>query len=150
MSNVMYSQDNNGKWWKTVWKPQCPEKIILWGRCQGVKGHAGNHWNFSPCGSYNYAHAKGGGGSIPPGHKSWISPIKKIDEYHLKFSATTPVRSRALIAKLESGAEVEGSVTRPCTDEEIKELWEMGRLDETPKSVRKQYAKKFGPRKKRK
>ena len=45
--HVMFSTDGKGHWWRREWKPQCPEKVFIMDRCQGVIGHEGDHWCFS-------------------------------------------------------------------------------------------------------
>ncbi len=132
----MYHTDGEGRWWKQTWKPQCTSDVILWGRCQGTEGHADEHWSYSPCGSFNYAYPGAGGGSIPPGNKNWVSPVRKADEYHVNFVDTEEVTDPALIAQLEADELDDGSsVTRPCSEEEVAELDRMGRLTRTPEET---------------
>lgn len=128
---TMYSGDGEGRWWKRTWQPQCGIDVILWGRCQGTVGHAGDHWNYSKCGSYNWSREGAGGGSTPPSHEKWISPVAKAAEFYLCFCDDDEVADPVIIAQLNSGLIPVGStVTQPCSDEDIAELKQMGRLPE--------------------
>jgi len=98
-----YVSDGNGRWQKTVWQKQCPEDLILWGQCQGTLGHEGDHWAFRGNGSYCYHKPEGGGGMIPPGHSSWVSPVDKVKDYHMNFCTVHEVTDPDEIAGLESG-----------------------------------------------
>ena len=132
MSNKVYDTDGEGRWWVTEWQPQCSVDVLFSDRCQGVVGHAGDHWCYREDGTYQWAREGAGGGWTPPGHRSWVSPVDKLREYHNAFHTTSEVTDPDLIAKLEAG-EVDDPITAPCTDEEIAELRKLGRLpDDVP------------------
>lgn len=125
-----YDTDGEGRWWVTEWQPQCPEKLILSRGCQGTAGHAGDHWSYTENGSYEWCRTGAGGGWTPPGHAHWVSPVDKHPDHYRKFRTTTEVTDLDLISRLEAGEVGDASITKPCTDEEIEELRQMGRLDD--------------------
>lgn len=119
-THVRYWSDGKGKWWKTVWQRQCPEGVFLAGRCQGVEGHKGVHWRYSPCGSLRYVDnandpsENGGSGSIPPGHKHYKPPAELQKLYFMNFKETTEVTESDEIARLERDEVRDGeSLDRP-------------------------------------
>lgn len=139
-SRIMYSTDGNGRWWKREWAKQCPHMMLL-DRCQGTENHTNQHWCYRNDGSYSWAINRSEVpevkstdavmGMTPPGNPGWISPIDRAADYHYKFFVDSEVTDPVLLAKLEAddpNNEVDGSINRPCTDEEINELQEHGRL----------------------
>ena len=107
--DVTYYGDGEGNWGKRVWAEQCPETILFGYQCQGVKGHEGDHWSYGPDGSYHYD-VQGelephdiAGGMIPPGHKTWISPVDKMEEHHRCHYEDSEVTDPDLIARLNRG-----------------------------------------------
>lgn len=127
-SRTLYSSDGDGHWIKTVWEDQCGEAVFLRGKCQGVKGHEGDHWCYGPDGSY-HSEVQGElepheirGGSTPPGHESWISPVDKAADYYLTFYERTEVTDAKEIARLEAGNLGENeSITQPVKWDELEE-----------------------------
>ena len=124
-----YDTDGVGRWWCTEWASQCDYNVLLGGRCQGTRGHGGDHWSYQEDGTYQYRTPGGGGGWIPPGHKDWITPVDKAHELYRAFYTDFEVTDPGLIARLEAG-DVDDPITAPCTDEEIEELKRLGRLPE--------------------
>jgi hypothetical protein len=90
-------------------------------RCQGVKGHEGVHWRYAPSGDfewhYNMDDPKHDGcaGSTPPGHKSYVSPVKMQKHYFMSHYTDTEVTDKGIIAMLEKDKTPEqgASIDRP-------------------------------------
>ncbi len=127
--DVTYHLDGT-TWTKTVYAEQCEEKtFLLGGRCQGVKGHSGDHWSYSLRGEYQHTCEDGGCSSTPPGHASYVNPVDKFEERALAFSVHSEVTEPELIARLNRGEYYDGeSIDRPISDEEYKTLLKMDRL----------------------
>jgi tRNA (cmo5U34)-methyltransferase len=134
--NIMFSTDGNGNWNKRVWKKQCPCKVFMADKCQGVEGHEGDHWCYRPDGSYAWdlQEAKrkeiadkdldeGVCGQIPPDHKDYISPVVKTKEFYLQFSEDTTITDPEEIARLEAGKIKDGeSINRPVSDADYEKF----------------------------
>lgn len=108
MNEITYYADKEGNWTKVAWRKQCPKKI-LFGRCQGTKGHEGDHWCYSPNGNYNYS-VQGKlkpheicGGIIPPNSDNWINPKDMQSKYYMKFYESSKVTDPKLISRLNQG-----------------------------------------------
>jgi hypothetical protein len=123
MKNVAYYTDGKGYWLRRVWKPQCPAKVFIYGRCQGVKSHRGFHWCYSASGDFEWA-ANGevanddaAAGSTPPGHSEYVSPVKMQKHYYLSHYTDEEVTDKAIIAMLEKDKTPEkgASIDRPVT-----------------------------------
>lgn len=120
-ANVAYYTDGKGWWLRREWKPQCSSKVFLSGRCQGVKGHAGVHWCYSPSGSFQWhdnaedPKHDGCAGSTPPGHKSYVTPVRMQKHYHMSHYTDTKVTDKSIIALLEKDKPPErgASIDRP-------------------------------------
>ena len=125
---------------KRVWSEQCDHNMIG-APCQGVAGHSGDHWAYRRNGSYCYSVNRNdldeplkphdiAGGSTPPGHKGYIHPEEKCNEYYLAFHEDSDVTDPELIEKLENdefiGENV--SIDRPVSKEEAKEI--LGEYDD--------------------
>lgn len=124
LPHVMFSTNGKGRWWKVTWEKQCPEKVFLTGKCQGVEGHKGVHWCYGPCGSFNWddnendPSEEGGAGSIPPGHRSYHKPEKMQKHYYMTQHTTVEVTDPEEIARLERGEMKNNeSINRPVTPE---------------------------------
>ena len=127
--DVMFSTDGKGHWWKREWVEQCSEKVFYYGQCQGVKGHKGVHWCYGAEGSFQWGDNKkdpqraGAAGSIPPEHKSYISPLKMSKEYHLGHYTDSKVTDKKEIKRLENDKIKDGeSITSPISEKECKKL----------------------------
>jgi hypothetical protein len=125
--SITYYKNDDGTWEKIERSLQCPEDVFLADRCQGVKGHKGVHWAFSPCGSFCYTDndddltCNGEAGSIPPENDAYRTPLSMQAHYHLSFFSVTPVTDIDLINRLNKGEEIEGAdIDTPQTDEELK------------------------------
>jgi hypothetical protein len=138
---IMYSTDGAGYWIKRVWKRQCPDEVFLHGRCQGIEGHEGVHWCYSPCGSFCWSEnendptidktdkRRGVAGSTPPGHEKYKNPIDMMDAYYVSNYEDSEVTDPELIARLEADDEdIQGSINRPVREEELKWLQEEDRI----------------------
>jgi hypothetical protein len=120
-ANVTYYSDGKGWWIRREWKHQCSSKIILSGRCQGVKGHKGVHWCYSPSGSFEWhdnvedPKHDGCAGSTPPGHKTYVSPGKMQKHYFVSHYTDTNVTDKTIIAMLEKDKtpETGAAINRP-------------------------------------
>lgn len=99
MKHVMYRQREDG-WYRQEWSQECNEKMI-WGVCQGVQGHEGEHWCYSARGDYCHAVKGQGSGSIPPGHAKWISPEKMKDKTAIANYTYTKVTDQKVVEGLE-------------------------------------------------
>lgn len=127
-SRTMYSTDGKGYWVKRVWSEQCEENILFSRQCQGVKGHEGDHWCYGEDGSYHYD-VQGdlephdiAGGMTPPGHKSWISPVDKADDYYMSHYTDIEITDPDEIARLEAGEIEDGeSINGPVKWDDIDE-----------------------------
>jgi hypothetical protein len=120
-ANVCYYADGHGRWMRREWKSQCSSKVFIYGRCQGVKGHKGVHWCYSPSGSFTWddndadPQHDGCAGSTPPGHKDYVSPAKMQKHYFMSHYSDTDVTDSAIIAMLEKDKtpEPDASINRP-------------------------------------
>jgi len=151
--NVLYSTDGNGYWIRREWSDQCDESIFMASRCQGVKGHKGEHWCYQPNGNYawddNENDPKHGGcsGSTPPDHKHYIAPIDKQDDLWLASFKDTEVTDPEIIARLENNDPPEGedaSIDRPVTDPQELAKLETFRINfdpDIPKETRDAFVK---------
>jgi hypothetical protein len=99
--NICYYSNGKGRWLRREWKPQCSSRVFLYGRCQGVKGHKGVHWCYSPSGDFQWddndddPKRDGCAGSTPPDHKDYIAPGKMDNHYFLSHFTDTQVTDRA-------------------------------------------------------
>ena len=119
----VYFTDGKGNWWKREWGKQCQHKVFIHGQCQGVKGHQGVHWLYSKAGWFDWERNKkdlkckdvfGACGSIPPGHKRYMTPEKMIDKHCFSHFITTKVINARKISQLEKGTCEDGaSIDRP-------------------------------------
>lgn len=130
--NVLYSTDGKGHWIRREWKAQCPHKVFMSGKCQGVEGHEGDHWCYSPWGTYNWElqdqenikDTDSVAGSCPPEHKSYISPKKMAKHYYMEYFDDTEVTDPKTIARLEKNKPPEKGATifRPVSAAMVKKL----------------------------
>ena len=130
----MYFGDGQGRWWRREWKQQCPFKVAFYGPCQGIAEHAGFHWCYDYQGSLCQANPDSNlkptdiaCGSIPPGHRDYISPEIMQQHHYLRFSTDAEVVDPEILKKLDSGEtpEKDASMTRPLMDgETLEELAE--------------------------
>lgn len=119
-ANIVYYAIGQG-WIRREWKPQCSSRVFLSGRCQGVKGHKGVHWCYSPSGSFHWDDnlddptRDGCAGSTPPGHKTYVAPLRMQKHYYLSHYTDTTVTGDAIIAMLEKGKTPErgAAIDRP-------------------------------------
>ena len=120
-ANVTYYTDGKGWWLRREWKQQCTAKVFLSGRCQGVKGHKGVHWCYSPSGDFRWDDNEedpkhdGCAGMTPPGHKSYVSPAKMQKHYFVSHYTDETVTDKTIIALLEKGKtpERDAAIDRP-------------------------------------
>ena len=118
---VAYYGNGKGHWIRREWKPQCAAKVFFYGRCQGVKGHKGVHWRYSPSGSFEWddndkdPKRDGCAGSTPPGHADYVSPVKMQKHYRMSHFTDNEVTDAAIIAMLEQNKAPEqyASIDRP-------------------------------------
>ena len=124
MKNIAYYTDGKGRWLRREWKHQCTARVFLSGRCQGVKGHKGLHWCYSPSGDFDWddndddPKENGCSGSTPPGAEGYVSPVKMEKHYYMSHHTDTEVTDKAVIAQLDKGnpPEKNASIDRPVTD----------------------------------
>lgn len=128
--NIMYYGDGQGGWWRREWKQQCPEKVAFYGPCQGIVGHEGFHWCYDYQGSLCQADPRKdlkpmdiACGSIPPGHRDYISPEKMRDQFYLSARADAEVTDPEVLKMLEGGETPEkgASMTQPLKSGETLE-----------------------------
>ena len=116
-SNVVYYTDGKGSWIRREWQPQCSAKVFFYGRCQGVRGHRGVHWCYSPSGSFQWADNAddpkhdGCAGSTPPGHKDYVSPAKMQKYYFISHYTDTKPTDQAVLAMLDKNKTPERGAT---------------------------------------
>lgn len=128
--HVMLSTDGKGNWWRREWMRQCPERVFIMDRCQGVEGHEGDHWCFKKDGSFAWSRDKDHSeyrnaacGSTPPDHKTYRTPMEMQEHYYISHFTDSEVTDPAEIARLERGEIKNGeSINRPCTPQEIEQL----------------------------
>lgn len=128
--HVLFSTDGKGRWWKRTWCKRCTEEVFLFDQCQGVSGHKGVHWSYSPSGSFCWSdnkedpcegHEKGSAGSTPPDHFLYVSPRDMVENYYLSTYEDVEVIDLVEIARLEADETTENeSVNRPVTEAEIE------------------------------
>lgn len=126
-THVCYYTNGKGYWLRREWKPQCAARVFLSSRCQGVKGHKGVHWCYSPSGDFDWddndddPHEDGCSGVTPPGHKDYVSPVKMEKHHYMSHYADTVVTDQAIIAMLEKGKppERDAAIDRPVTDKKL-------------------------------
>src|SRR5262245_41084157 len=134
-ANICYYADGRGRWIRREWKRQCSARVFFYGRCQGVKGHKGDHWCYSPSGDFewyanaddpNPEHKDAVAGSTPPGNESYVSPVRMQKHYHLSHHTDTDVTDKAILAMLEKGKtpERDAGIDRPVTDKAILAMLE--------------------------
>ncbi len=119
--HICYYTDGKGSWLRREWKRQCPEQVFLTAECQGVEGHQGVHWYFSPDGSFkwkdNDADPKynGCGGCTPPGHKEYRSPVQMAKHFFMNHYTDKTVTDPGIIAQLEQDdpPELWASINKP-------------------------------------
>jgi len=135
---VSYWTNGEGYWIRREWVDQCPETILITGKCQGVKGHKGEHWYYRPDGSYRWSDNKdnpkrgGCSGMTPPGHKLYVSPVDKQPEFWGNNYTDKEITDSDLIARLENDDPPEGDdagIDRPVDMDDIPEELK-GRLEE--------------------
>ena len=106
---ILYSTDGKGYWIRREWAQQCPHKMFMTGRCQGVKGHKGKHWCYGPDGSFHCDYPEEeikkdtdiASEDIPAGHKNWVSPKKMEKQYYMAHHTDLVITDKKVIAKLE-------------------------------------------------
>jgi hypothetical protein len=125
---ITYYEIRPGRWIRREWKRQCSARVFIYGRCQGVKGHTGMHWRYSPSGDFDWANNKddpasnfqgdGVAGSTPPGDDEYVHPEKMQEHYHASHYTDTEVTDKAIIAMLEKGKPPErgAAMDRPVRD----------------------------------
>ena len=100
---AMFSTDGKGKWVRTTWPQQCDSDLLFGKRCQGVKGHEGQHWRYGDSGNFEHSTPNGGWASTPPGHKKYITPLEMQQHFYNTHSTTVVVTDVDEIARLERG-----------------------------------------------
>jgi hypothetical protein len=117
VKDVSYFTNGDGKWFKREWREQCPEDIFLGGRCQGVKGHDGEHWCYNLNGNYQWEDnendltKQGCSGFTPPGHEKYVNPVDTLEKCYLNNYVDSEVTNPELIARLEAGEIDDGEST---------------------------------------
>jgi hypothetical protein len=111
-SDIHYYKLSDGGWLRREYSGKC-SKYMLFGECVGAKGHYGDHWYYGKDGSYHwYRNGDDPGclrskneaaGMIPPGHKEWINPVQKSEEYHSRIFKDSMVENKAEIERLDRG-----------------------------------------------
>lgn len=129
-SRVTYLRDDDGKWTKKICASQCPFEDVFGWKCQGCKGHSGDHWAYDAKGFYLWhknsreetsrSKYRIVSGTTPPGHPSYISPEQRQQDIYFRHSTFEPVTSKRLIKKLEDGEYPDlACVIRPVQDERL-------------------------------
>lgn len=99
-----------GNWIRRKYSEQCGEMLIFGGRCQGCKGHEGDHWCYSPDGSYCFGRQPSevkdpldiASGITPPDHKTYIHPKKMSHLYYNHVYSQEQVEDPALLELLNN------------------------------------------------
>jgi hypothetical protein len=141
---VTFYIDGQGRWLKRVWAVQCSQSILFRDRCQSARGHTGDHWCYRPDGSYHYKpheadprRKETGCGMIPPGNSGYRTPLEMSRHVFTNFYVDTEVTGPAEIERLNAGkfgANETGDA--PCTEEQVKMLLRLGRLDSDERKSR--------------
>jgi hypothetical protein len=126
---VAYYTDGKGYWLRRQWKPQCRSEVFLTARCQGIEGHKGVHWCYSPSGDFqwddnnNDPQHDGAAGSTPPGREDYVPPIEMQQHYHVSHYTDSQVTDKQVIAMLEDDKTPEPNATidRPLILDEQEE-----------------------------
>lgn len=88
---------------KIIKARRCTSKrsIFADGQCCGVAGHKGLHWKYREDGSLDqWPNKKGlkpwsiGYSMTPPGHKSYVHPKDKADEYYMHHNRSVLVKPK--------------------------------------------------------
>jgi hypothetical protein len=79
-AHVCYYTNGKGYWLRREWKLQCRAEVLIYGRCQGVNGHEGVHWRYSPSGDFEWEANEvrsedGCAGITPPDNDEYVPPI---------------------------------------------------------------------------
>lgn len=104
---VMFSTDGKGHWWRREWAQKCPEKVFFGRHCQGVEGHKGVHWCYGEDGSLHWddneldPQEDGCSGTTPPGHPSYITPLKMSKKLWLNHFTDSEVTDPDELDRLE-------------------------------------------------
>lgn len=133
-ASISYLTDGEGYWERMVGSDQCPCEWSDSEECQGVRGHVGPHWCYEPSGTYMCWENENDPDNdmaeyplayIPPGHKKYISPVDKAQEYYANSSVRSIITDEALIKLLEQGVtpEENASITSPVSQEEMRCLY---------------------------
>jgi hypothetical protein len=119
-NNICYYTNGKGYWLRREWKLQCRADVFFSGRCQGVKGHKGVHWRYSPSGDFEWSANEtkiqdACAGSTPPDNDEYVQPITMQEHYHVSHYGDWEVTDKAVIAMLERGKTPEGgaAIDRP-------------------------------------
>lgn len=106
--------DTQGRWIKRVWGESCSEVIQPDGRCQGLRGHAGEHWCFRLDGVYQFK-AQGPRGEscnhglVLPGDPRYRTPLE-MSRYHYRSHYTeSEVTDPEELARQNQGGAVSGA-----------------------------------------
>lgn len=136
--NIIYHQIGPREWRKQQFSERCPERAGLFSKCQGVKGHSGEHWAYQPNGSYAWSVNKNessdshiAGGSTPPDHENYVPPQDKLKDYYLCHNIVSDVIDEELINKLEADEDLgeDVAINKPLSEQEIEDLKYDGILD---------------------
>jgi hypothetical protein len=80
-----------------------------------------------------------GCGSVPPGNEEYRTPLEMSRYRFLNFHEDTEITDAEEIARLERGDfKPEENVDRPCTEEEMKQLRQLGRLESDEQWLRRE------------
>lgn len=78
-------------------------------------GHTENHWCYNEKGHYCYQDQDRGCGSIPPSHKSYLTPLEMQPKCYLSNYTYTKVTDPTIVGNLEKDITPEpgASIDRP-------------------------------------
>lgn len=114
-----YYKDRDGRWWRRRGAWRCCEEVMFIGQCQGVLGHEGVHWGYSPSGDFCFGDPRGFDGQTPPGHPHYRNPEDMREFYYLdKVSEPFLVEDPDEIARLESGKLEDGECSVSAVGDE--------------------------------
>lgn len=108
VEKITYHIGDNAGWFKRIHALQCSETLNFGQhRCQGTKGHDGNHWAYSSIGWYCWKNPSGAiTGSTPPDHPEYIEPKTMSKKCYINSYLTVQVSEQEALEYLDKDAEI--------------------------------------------
>lgn len=145
---VTFYGNGSDRWVKRTWARQCAQTILSHHRCQGLDGHNGDHWCYRSDGTFickphesTPQRMKIGCAFISPSDPNYRSPLE-MSRYRYQASyEDIDVTDMSEIERLENGDMLpHESLCRPCTEVQVEELRQLGRLEAESERLRRNRA----------